>query len=243
MASTIVPANASLEDKVDIMLELLVKQSTLLTKSQQKIEELEKENSTKRTTISTLSREVYSLKNSCNRRDQLLLSNSIRIFGVSIGDDEPNATDGGKALASKIYDKILKPVLVAAKIKGTNASNVIETCYRAGKPSTDKARPPPVVVKLCSQALRLAILRNKKDGLSPPSEADQRAGIKRYSVAEDLTGDTFKCLRALSADPRVAKVWTIDGYLRFTLVDDSSGSVKRVKSVYDSIDAIVSRSK
>jgi predicted nuclease with TOPRIM domain len=125
------------------MLELLVKQSTLLTKSQQKIEELEKENSTMRTTISTLSREVYSLKNSCNRRDQLLLSNSIRIFGVSVGDDEPNATDGGKALASKIYDKILKPVLVAAKIKGTNASNVIETCYRAGKSSTDKARPPP----------------------------------------------------------------------------------------------------
>jgi hypothetical protein len=219
MASTIVPANASLEDKVDIVLDLLVKQSVLLTKSWQKIEELEKENATMRTTISTLSREVHSLKNSSNRREQLLLSNSIRIFGVSIGDDEPNATDGGKALAGKIYDKVLKPVLLAAKIKGTNASNVIESCYRAGKPSSDKSRPPPVVVKLCSQALRLAILQNKKDGLVPPSEADQRAGIKRYTVAEDLTGDTFKCLRALSADPRVAKVWTIDGHLRFTLVD------------------------
>ncbi len=56
MTSTIVPANASLEDKVDRVLDLLVKQSVLLTKSQQKIEELEKENATMRTTISTLSR-------------------------------------------------------------------------------------------------------------------------------------------------------------------------------------------
>jgi hypothetical protein len=105
MASTIVPANASLEDKVDIMLELLVKQSTLLTKSQQKIEELEKENSTMRTTINTLSREVYSLKNSCNRRDQLLLSNSIRILESPSGTTSPTPQTAGRPLLARFMTK------------------------------------------------------------------------------------------------------------------------------------------
>jgi hypothetical protein len=215
----------------------------LLTKNQLKIEQLEKDNAAMKSTINSLSREVFVLKNASNRREQISLSNSIRIFGVSMSDEEANATDGGRALSSKIYEKVLKPVLLAAKVKGTSISNIIDSCYRAGKPSTDKSRPPPVVVKLVSSSLRLAILRNKKEGLASPPEADQRAGIKKYTVVEDLTGDTFKCLRALASDTRVAKVWSIDGNLRFTLTGDASGSVKKVKSVYDPIDSIISPSK
>jgi hypothetical protein len=238
--SNLVPPNASLEDKVDTILELLVKQSTLLTKSQEKIEQLEKENAEMKHSITSLNREIFTLKNSSNRRDQLLLSNSIRVFGISISEDEPIATDGGKALCVKVFDKIIKPVLLAAKIKGATASNTIEDCYRLGKASTDKARPPPLVIKLTSPSLRLTILRNKKSGLAPPSEADQRIGIKRFTIVEAPTSDTFKMLKSLSADSRIAKVWSIDGNLRFTLANNPNGSIKKVKSVYDPIDKIIS---
>jgi hypothetical protein len=91
--------------------------------------------------------------------------------------------------------------------------------------------------------LRLTILRNKKEGLAPPPEADQRAGIKKYTVVEDLTGDTFKCLRALASDSRVSKAWSIDGNLRFVLAGDASSTIRKVKSVYDPIDSIIPSSK
>jgi hypothetical protein len=66
-----------------------------------------------------------------------------------------------------------------AKVKGISAPNVIESCYWASEPTSDKTRLPPVVVKLNSPALPLAILRNKEEVLTPPPEADQHAGIKR----------------------------------------------------------------
>jgi hypothetical protein len=222
-----IPANATMEDKVDIVLQLLMEQSELLTKSQLKIEQLEKENLAMKSSITSLNKEVYGLKNSSNRREQNLLNNSIRIFGVSVSEDEPNSTDGGKALSLKVFERVLKPILLAAKVKGS-ISTTIEDCYRAGKPTADKSRPPPVVVKLCSPSLRLAVLRNKKAGLAPPPETDLRIGIKKFTIVEDLTGDNFKMLRSLAGDPRVAKAWSIDGNIRFTLANDSSGYVKKV---------------
>ncbi len=133
---------------------------------------LDKENSTLKSSLGNLSKEVHVLKNSSNRREQLILSNSIRIFGIAKFEDEPNATDGGKVLYARAF-------LLADTVKGANVSNVIESCYRAGKASLDEARPPPpIVVKLCSASLRLTIMCNKKTCMAPPPETDQSLGIK-----------------------------------------------------------------
>lgn len=37
----------------------------------------------------------------------------------------------------------------------------------------------------------------------------------------------------------VAKVWTIDGRLRFIRAGDASNTVRRVKSIYDPINVII----
>ncbi len=134
--------------------------------------------------VGNLSKEVHVLKNSSNRHEQLLLSDSIRIFGIAMSEDEPNPTDGGMVLSARAF-------LLADKVKGANVSNVIKSCYRAGKASLDKVRPPPSVVKLCSASLRLTIMRNKKTGMAPPPETDKSLGIKHFTVVEDLTGDSF----------------------------------------------------
>jgi hypothetical protein len=56
---------------------------------------------------------------------------------------------------------------------------------------------------------------------------------------EDLTSDTFKMLKNLSADSRIAKVWSFDGNLRYTLAGETSGVIRKVKSVYDPIDKFI----
>ena len=65
-----------------------------------------------------------------------------------------------------------------------------------------------------SLAIRLAFLRNKRASLPAPSAAEIQAGVKRYSVVEDLTSTTYKKMRELADSLEVDKVWSIDGRLR-----------------------------
>jgi hypothetical protein len=64
------------------------------------------------TAISTLEKEVKKLKELTNDREQQSRENVIRLFNLS---EDDNAADQGKALANRVYDRILKPVMVAAK--------------------------------------------------------------------------------------------------------------------------------
>jgi hypothetical protein len=165
-----VPEGASMEDKMDIVLSLLLKQAKQLSIYENKINALETENKKLNSNINTLNREVYSLKNSMNSREQQMRGCSVRLFGLPMSEEETGATDGGKALAARIYDKILKPILVAAKSKGPvpGCASVVEECYRAGRPGPDKGKPPPVVIKFTSRLIRLTILRTKKAGMPAP---------------------------------------------------------------------------
>jgi hypothetical protein len=244
---TTIPEGASLDDKMDIVLSLLLKQTKQLTLYEEKITSLEKENKSLRSSVNVLSKEVHNLKTSANHREQQTRGCSVRLLGLSMAEDEQGSTDGGKALATRIYEKILKPILIAAttatasRTKGAvpGCASIIEDCYRVGRPGADRSKPPPVVIRFCSKQIRLTILRFKKAAMPAPPAADIAAGIKRYIVVEDLTRDSHRMLKSLGEDARVDKVWTIDGTIRFTLANDATHSVKRVKSVYDSIDAVI----
>ncbi len=59
-----------------------------------------------------------------------------------------------------------------------------------------------------------------------------------FPFYEDLTGDTYKKLRELARDDRVAGCWTVGGTIRLKKTSDPS-TVLRVKSVYDSNDSIL----
>ncbi len=98
--------------------------------------------------------------------------------------------------------------------------------------------PPPIIIKLCSKQLRLAILKNKKTSIPAPTTLERNAGIKRFVLVEDLTPPTYKKLTELLGDDRVEKAWSVEGRLRFVLMGNDKG-VKKVKSVFDSVDQIV----
>jgi hypothetical protein len=123
------------------------------------------------------------------------------------------STDGGKSLSSRVYEKILKPVLNSPK-------------------------PPPIVITFSSSQTRLAILRHKRNNLPTPSDDEKRGGIKNYILAEYLTSPTFRMLKLLHADERISKAWSTEGRLKFILCSDPN-TIHRVKSVFLPIKKII----
>jgi hypothetical protein len=185
------------------------------------------------------------MKEQLNDSDQQSRAHFVRLFNFPMADDDI-AADSGRALANRVYDRILKPIIVAAKAKNDittvpQCANVIEDIYRVGKPSMKDGvhRPPPIIIKLCTKQLRLAILKNKKTSIPSPTTQERAAGVKRFVVVEDLTPPNYKKLTELLSDDRIEKAWSVEGRLRFVLAG-SDKSVKKVKSVYDSVDHIVS---
>lgn len=184
------------------------------------------------------SQEIYELKNRLNSREIEAKSCNIRILGIPITDDEKNATDGGKAFAVRIYSRIIKPILAAA-VDNFHLTDVpsfeeaIEAVYRTGTQKPGK-KPPPVLVVFSNRNLRLAVLRNKKNNTPAPGRVEQEAGAVSYLIVEDLTPATFSMFLALRGDDRVGKVWTFNGRLKYTLVNDNNP--RSVKSVFADLD-------
>ena len=133
---------ASADEKLNLLLNAV----SQLLQGQEKIEKLaasmcalEKKVASHETTIKTLEQEVKKLKEFSNDRDQESRDNVIRLFNFPMSPDDV-AADEGKALANRVYDRILKPVIIAAKAKDDLVSvqqvnNVIDDCFRIGKPS------------------------------------------------------------------------------------------------------------
>jgi hypothetical protein len=237
-----------MDAKLDELMSLVRGQSkaleetkAMLAESLSRVASLEDKASSLQRRVDDQDKEILLLKDSVNHLSQQSKANSIRLLGFPVSEDEKMSTDGGKALSTRIYEKILKPVLAIAKAKGDLSSvptmpNTITSVYRAGKLNSPK--PPPIVISFSSSLTRLAVLRHKKNNLPSPSDDEKRSGIKSYLLVEDLTSPTFRMLKLLQADERVNKVWSADGRLKFTLRSDSD-TIHRVKSVFLPVEKII----
>lgn len=182
--------------------------------------------------IKSLQQEVRLLKDRDNVREQCSRGNALRLFNFPGSDSETN-------LASKVYDKLLKPILVAAKAKGDyptvpQVGTTIEEVFRVGKFAHGSNKPPPpIIIKFSTPAVRIAVLKNKRVSTPSPEE-----GQKRMVLVEDLTPATHKKMTSLLEDQRVAKVWSMGGVLWYVKRGDNQ-SPKQVKSIFDSNDAIL----
>jgi hypothetical protein len=238
-----------MEGKINEILSMLRDQSkaleetrSLLAESLGRVTKLEEQVAVLQTTVSSQEKEIRQLKDRANAAAQVTKANAIRLIGYPASDEETKTTDGGKAFTARIYDKILKPILAIAKAKGDIPSiptlaNTVESVYRAGKigPGT---HTPPIVINFINKAARLAVLRNKRNNIPMPTEEEKNLGAKRFIIAEDLTGPTFKMLRLLQGDDRVSKAWTADGNIRFVLAAEPN-VIKKVSSVYLSADVVI----
>jgi hypothetical protein len=197
--------------------------------------------------VAKLNRQVYDLQNVVNTREQELKSQSVRVTGFPFTEEERASTDG-KYLSKKIYDRILTPILNQAKTKNhiervPTLANTIQSCFRVGQAAarTGTGAPPPVILKLSSDVIKLAIMRNKRQATPAPTPEEKNLGITRFIVSEDLTPPCFRLLKDLQRNEEVGKVWTVDGRIRWMLKD--SNNIHRVKSVFDSVESIISKAK
>jgi len=197
-----------------------------------KVATLEAKNLALEKTIINLSTEVKQLKEQFNTREQQLRSNSVRLFNFPGSNNETG-------LAAKVYDKVLKPILAAAKAKGEIATlpqvgTAIEEVFRVGKFAAGPGKPPPpVLIKFTSPDLRLAILRNKRVSMPPPTDSS-----KKFIITEDLTTPTYRKLQEIREHENVARAWTMNGSIWFVPAGENQ-SAKKVKSIYDDISTIV----
>ncbi len=99
--------------------------------------------------LDALQQELVNVKISANNRDQLLRMKSVKVSGFPVSEEERSASDPEKFLAKRIYDKILVPILTAAKEDGaldsvptlTKTIEVIRRINTWSPPSTSGSVP------------------------------------------------------------------------------------------------------
>ncbi len=188
------------------------------------------------------SREIRALKTTLNRREQQLRATTIRVFHFPTTPGE--SIENYKNLANRVYDRILRPLMAAAKSGGDlgvvpQIQNTVESCYRVYQgQQAQEGPPPPVIVRLKDNNIKHAIMKYRRRHTPLPSEAEQAAGTTRFVIVEELTPPAHKLMQELKKNSRVEKVWSVNGQLHYTGTG-RSGYIK-VRSVFDSIETILS---
>ena len=185
--------------------------------------------------------EVKTLKTSHNMREQRLRATKLRLFNFPVNDGE--SIDNYRPLAARVYEKIVRPALVAAKAAGdigtvSQQQNCMEACFRVFSPREPSpgSAPPPVIIRLASNSLKFAVMKNRKQ-IPAPGDSDRRSGIKRYILVEDLTPEAHSLLKAMQKDSRTDKVWTLNGTIHFSRPGVEGFS--KVKNIFDTLDVIL----
>jgi hypothetical protein len=239
------PADATMEDNIRYLIQFAVesqKQSQetqqILISNQNRIEATDSK-------VAALQSEVKQLKETVNANEQQKKSLSLRLLGLPPSEEELNGPDVNAATAKIAYDKVIRPILTSAKAKGKIASvpsltNTIVKAFRTAKLSPSQPNNiPPIIVTVISSNVKIAIMTNKKGNIPLPTPTDRNNGVKRISLNEDLTADTFSLLKTLREDKRVGRAWTVDGNIKFIRANDTENVIQRVKSIYDPIDTIL----
>jgi len=227
----------SVDQKLDMILTNLNSLSAKFDRLDNKVTALQTVSDTHSQAIADLQREVSSLKEAGNARDQASRGCVVRVFNIPVSVDE--SADNNKVLAGKVYDRVFKPVLAAAKAKGDiavlpQASTVIEDCFR----TRAAGGVAPIIVRLSTSKLKTTIMRNKRENIPAPSRAEAAAGSLTPFVVEDLTPPTHQKMMEMKLDKRIAKIWTVEGQIRYTLVS-APAKVLKVKSVFDPVSKIL----
>jgi FtsZ-binding cell division protein ZapB len=214
-----------------------------LNKLEKLISSLTEENKQLRKEIERRDTTILTLKSRINHVEQHHRGWSIRVHNLPVpAEDE---TDTRKVMEI-VYNKLFLPILTGAQTKGAitsipSANQLIETAHPLAAKS---GQAKPVIVRFHSRHERDLMFHYKKDfapkenGPTSAARGNSRPPKLLFPFYEDLTGDTYKKLRELAQDDRVAGCWTVGGNIRFKKASDLT-TVLRVRSVYDTNDSIL----
>jgi len=225
---------------------LLQDHVTLVTQLQEDVAVIKDNHAEVSNHLAVHDREISMLKITANANQQLLKINTARVIGYPVSTDEvaaaaASAADLNNHLVTAVFNRILCPVFTAA-VESNFIQSVptpaesIQRIYRAGRAAVGSS-PPPIIIVFHSYTLRQAIFRFKAKVPFKPNTVERSFGAKKVFIVEDLTRDNHKMLKDLQSDERISKVWTVEGLIRFTKVDDTR--VYKVANVYQSVESIV----
>ncbi len=187
-----------------------------------------------------------------NAREQYCRNWSLRFFGLNVAQGDIDDLGLDVACMVTVFNRIVKPVLKHADKKILPAVpewfDVLENGHFVGKPQKSKKNPSvylpkPIIIRFTKRWQRNLFLRLKKDHMPSPTELELEAGVERFSATADLTTRNYKFVKLLSDDARVDKVWTLDGQIKFTLVQDlqTKKYVHTVPCILDPVDTILDK--
>lgn len=180
--------------------------------------------------ILKLENTVSNLQDKLNGLEQHHRSWSLRVANLPLTSEEENDIN---AIRTKLYTHVFLPILRGAHENGDipeipTADRLIEMAHTLpAKAGLHK----PVIVRFYSREMRTACLRHKK--AHAPRKAPGPDGRRDFVFPffEDLTRDNFNQLQAFKKSARTSAVWTINGQIRYRIVD--STTVKKVTSLSD----------
>ena len=68
--------------------------------------------------VERLMKDMKNLKGAVNDREQYARGWSVRVFGLNVSEDDEKKFGKDKAVMKKAYDRLIKPILNEAKLKG-----------------------------------------------------------------------------------------------------------------------------
>jgi len=221
---------------------LLQEHMTRVTRLEEEVVVLKENHTATSNHLAVHDREISALKVASNNSQQLLKATTARIIGFPVSGDEANAAPSANYLRDIVYNRLLLPVLTAAAAAKFLAvvpspSDTVLRVFRAGRATPGASSPPPIIVVFSSLSIKQAVFYHKGKALPSPNPSERTAGAKKYLLVEDLTKDNHRLLKALQSDDRIAKVWTVDGQIRFNRVNEDR--VVKVPNIYLPINTII----
>lgn len=235
--------------KVDSMEEKLDNLQRTLDEMKVENGQLKQENEALKLDLVSKEQSISSLQLGLDSLERHNRSYSVRITGVPLTDREER--DPLQTM-QKIYDVLFLPILRGAHQDGAlhvipGFDQLFETAHvLPGKNGSHK----PIIARFYNRNLKSICFRYRKDhapresnvGVSgrgaTASEGSERAARLRFPFHDDLTRPALFLLKALQGHEKVQACWSINGQLRYKL--KNSDTVKKVKSVFDHVDDILS---
>ncbi len=181
--------------------------------------------------IAGLREEINTLKLSDISHKQQLRSLTLRLLNL------PPTPAEKEDLRGRIYD-LLKPLLTAAKsakdlTSVPQAAATFDAVFRPYQGEHGKT-PPPVIIRVPSRAIKIALLKHRKLLQPEQGSADR---IARVLLVEDLAPENYRALSLLSKSKKVEKAWTADGHVKYLLPGQSR--VRTVLNVLGTVEEII----
>ncbi len=224
-------AITAINNKLDLMCSKLDKLDTM----ENELKEARGEIAALRSELIQRDKKIAEITNQLNHLDQQSRCNTIRIVGLPVQANTPQAD-----VIDKAYNLLLKPILQGA----VNAGDIpelptpfmlVDTAFTI--PSKNPSSST-VIIKLSHSRLRAAIFKYKKEHAprGPVPHLNNKI-LPTLAIYEDLTKTNSAYLRNLSSDDRVSAAWTYGGQIRFRL--HTSERTLRVKSTSDTIESLL----